>query len=245
MSLSFQAVVRRHSQNSRRHSQNSPDESELHELHISLPDDDVPDSDSIRVPDNDESEYRVRSSNIAAATSDAPECSLLPLEVEPLPASSESSRPLSDAARSARVLFHQLKGFPPPSTLSVPPNQNRFKLLCSPKNLLRKLGCRIDSGIMGSGSLDGFEILYDRNTASIPGLHLPLALDMVRDGAKNRLLNVLGFACIFCSVILILASFIFVAPQAPIPNKVLSFCVTSNLCSLIIPPVLLASDRPS
>ncbi len=225
--------------------QNSPDESEMHELHISLPDDDVPDSDSIRVPDNDESEYRVRSSNLAAATSDAPECeSLLPLEV---PASSESSRPLSDAARTAQILFHQLKGFPPPSTLSVPQNQNRFKLLCSPKKLLRKLGCRIDSDfdsvIMGPGSLVGYEIVYDRNTASIPGLHLPLALDMVRDGAKNRLLNVLGFACIFCSVILILASFIFVAPQAPIPNKVLSFCVTSNLCSLIIPPALLASDR--
>lgn len=237
--LSMRAAMRR---------QNRPEESEMHELHISLPADDVPDSDSIRVPDNYDSEYRVRSSSLAAATGDAPECSLLPLEVEPLPASSESSRPLSDAARSSRILFHQLKGFPPPRTSSVPPNQNRFKLLCSPKNLLRKLGFRIDSVMMGPGSLDGYEIVYDRNTASIPGLHLPLALDMVRDGAKNRLLNVLGFACIFCSVILILASFIFVAPQPPIPNKVLSFCVTSNLCSnssLIIPPTLLASDRPS
>jgi hypothetical protein len=237
--LSMRAAMRR---------QSRPDESEMHELHISLPADDVPDSDSIRVRDNDGSEYRVRSSSLAAATGDAPECSLLPLEVEPLPASAESSRPLSDAARSARILFHQLKGFPPPPTSSVSPNQNRFKLLCSPKNLLRKLGCRIDSVMMGPGSLDGYEIVYDRNTASIPGLHLPLALDMVRDGAKNRLLNVLGFACIFCSVILILASFIFVAPQPPIPNKVLSFCVTSNLCSnssLIIPPTLLASDRSS
>ena len=57
-------------------------------------------------------------------------------------------------------------------------------------------------------------------TASVPVFHLPLVLDMVRDSVKNRLLNVLGFACIFCSVILILASFIFVAPLDAIPNKV-------------------------
>ena len=87
----------------------------------------------------------------------------------------------------------------------------------------------------------GSDIIYDRNTASVPGLHLPLFLDMVSDSAKNRLLNVLGFACIFCSVILILASFIFVSPPSPIPHKV---CILFHRISLLAPsPILLMSDR--
>ncbi len=215
--------------------QHSPEESELHELHIQLPGND--DFDSVRATDDAESEHR--SSNRSAPTNDAPQRSLLQLST-----SSESPQPPGGSARTARILYHQFKGFSPPSTLAVPSHENRFKLLWSPKNLLRKLGFRIDSVITGPGSLDGNNLVYDRNTASIPGLHLPLALDMVRDGAKNRMLNVLGFACIFCSVILILASFIFVAPQAPIPHKVLSCCVACNLCCLTIPPALLPSDCP-
>jgi hypothetical protein len=197
--------------------QHSPEESELHELHIQLPDND--DSDSISATDDAESEHR--SSNRSAPTNDVPERSLLQLS-----ASSESPQPLGGFARIARILYHQFKGIPPPSTLAVPSHENRFTV------------------ITGPGSLDGINLVYDRNTASIPGLHLPLALDMVRDGAKNRMLNVLGFACIFCSVILILASFIFVAPQAPIPHKVLSCCAACNLCCLTTPPALLPSDCP-
>ena len=125
--------------------------------------------------------------------------------------------PANAASRNMQILWRQFQGFPPAKELAVPPNERRFVPICNPKNLLRKFGFHPDS--VGLGSLDG-AIVYDRNTASVPGFHLPLVLDMVRDSVKNRLLNVLGFACIFCSVILILSSFIFVAPPDAIPNKV-------------------------
>ena len=133
------------------------------------------------------------------------------------PLGGEAALPANAASRNMQILWRQFKGFPPAKELAVPPNERRFVPICNPKNLLRKFGFHPDS--VGLGSLDG-AIVYDRNTASVPGFHLPLVLDMVRDSVKNRLLNVLGFACIFCSVILILASFIFVAPLDAIPNKV-------------------------
>ena len=137
--------------------------------------------------------------------------------LKPFGGPGEAALPANAASRDMQILWRQFKGFPPAKELAVPPNERRFVPICNPKNLLRKFGFHPDS--VGLGSLDG-AIVYDRNTASVPGFHLPLVLDMVRDSVKNRLLNVLGFACIFCSVILILASFIFVAPPDAIPNKV-------------------------
>jgi hypothetical protein len=130
------------------------------------------------------------------------------------PLTREPPAPASRAA-ALKILYHQFKGLPPPRDLGVESKKNRFLLLCSPKALLRKVGISMD----GRGAS---AIVYDRNTASVPGFHLPLVLNMVGDNVKNRLLNVLGFACIFCSVILILASFTFVAAPLPIPNKVSS-----------------------
>ena len=153
--------------------------------------------------------------------------------------------------------MQQFRGLPPPTALSssgnrVPPYENRFWSICSPKVLLRKIGANDDSLLPGEtlqhGGFTG-SIVYDRDTASVPGLHLPLVLDMVRDGVKNRLLNVLGFASVFCSVILILSSFIFVVQQAPIPSNVCLFFLTMYLvacssCDTPHPfPLVLLSDR--
>ena len=139
----------------------------------------------------------------------------------------EADGPANAMSRNMQILFQQFKGVPPSNALAVPSNERRFVSICSPNNLLRKIGFCAESVSLGP-------ILFDRNTASVPGLHLPLVLDMVRDSVKNRLLNVLGFACIFCSVILILSSFLFVAPQVAIPNKVRSSCLMLDLCSFIL-----------
>jgi len=136
-------------------------------------------------------------------------------------AGGQAAVPANAASRNMQILYQQFKGFAPSNALAIPPNERRFVPIFSPKNLLRKLGFHADSASLGALDTDG-SIVYDRNTASFRGFHLPLVLDMVRDSVKNRLLNVLGFACIFCSVILILASFIFVTPQAAIPYKVRS-----------------------
>jgi hypothetical protein len=166
-------------------------ESEMHDLSVAVP-------DNISKPARD------------APPIDVPDHFLLPLSDSPL-----SSEPTAHASRAAalKILHHQFKGLPPPSDLAVKSRKNRFSILCSPKALLRKVGLSTD----GDGTS---AIVYDRNTASVPGLHIPLVLNMVGDNVKNRLLNVLGFACIFCSVILILASFTFVAAPLPVPNKV-------------------------
>ncbi len=171
--------------------------------------------------------------------------------------SSDLGQLRNDALRCARILLQQFRGLPPPTALSssgnrVPPFQNRFWSICSPKVLLRKIGANVDSLLPGEtlqhGGFTG-SIVYDRDTASVPGLHLPLVLDMVRDGVKNRLLNVLGFASVFCSVILILSSFIFVDQQAPIPSNVYLLSLTMYLfacSSRDTPPpfpLVLLSDR--
>jgi hypothetical protein len=130
----------------------------------------------------------------------------------------ESPKIVNNKSRSMQILLHQFKGLPPSNQLAVS-QEIRYIPIFSAKSLLQKLGL-YDSAV-GLGSLMG-SIVYDRNTASIPGFHLPLVLDMVRDSVKNRLMNVLGFACIFCSVILILSSFVFVSPQSAIPHKVIS-----------------------
>jgi hypothetical protein len=156
--------------------------------------------------------------------------------------SSDVGQLRNDALRCAQILMQQFRGLPPPTALSssgnrVPPYENRFWSICSPKVLLRKIGANDDSLLPGEtlqhGGFTG-SIVYDRDTASVPGLHLPLVLDMVRDGVKNRLLNVLGFASVFCSVILILSSFIFVVQQAPIPSNVCLFFLTRCICSLAL-----------
>ena len=159
-------------------------------------------------------------------------------EAQPIGAPNHFLLPLSDSPPTIepdahfsrgvalQILFRQFKGLPPPSNLAVEPSKNRFSLLCSPKALLRKVGISVDCA--GGRSPD--DILYDHNTASVPGFHLPLVLNMIGDSVKNRLLNVLGFACIFCSVVLILASFVFVSPLPPIPNKV-------RTCLAIFPAV--------
>jgi hypothetical protein len=111
----------------------------------------------------------------------------------------------SEFSRNRRILIQQFMGLPPGKDLSVPRNEQRFLTICRPFKML------------------GFEskrVVYDRNTASVSGFHLPLFLDMVRDSAKNRLLNILSFVCIFCSVVLILSSYLFVPPEPPIPSKV-------------------------
>ena len=141
------------------------------------------------------------------------------------------------SSRNMKILWRQFKGLPPMKTLDVPSNEPRFVPIFSTKNLLRKLGFRPDAA--GIGPLDG-AVIYDRNTASVLGLHLPLVLDMVRDSVKNRLQNVLGFAYIFCSVILILASFIFTSPQAAIPNQVFA---SPQFLSSAISHSFLLSDR--
>jgi hypothetical protein len=171
--------------------------------------------------------------------------------------SSDPGQFRKDALRCAQILLHQFRGLPPPTALSssgnhVPPYENRFWSICSPKVLLRKIGVGVDSLLPGESLQHGGftdSIVYDRDTASVPGLHLPLVLDMVRDGVKNRLLNVLGFASVFCSVILIFSSFIFVVQQAPIPRNVSLFFLTMYLfaCSSRDPPhpfpLVLLSDR--
>ena len=149
------------------------------------------------------------------------------IKSESAKAAVEADGPANAMSRNMQILSQQFKGFPPSNALAIPSNESRFVSICSPNNLLRKLGFCAESVSLGP-------ILFDRNTASVPGLHLPLVLDMVRDSVKNRLLNVLGFACIFCSVILILSSFIFVAPQVAIPNKVRSSFLMLDLCSFIL-----------
>ncbi len=171
-------------------------ESEMQQLHITVP-------DNMSNPANE------------APPIGAPNHFLLPLSDSP-PTSEPDAHAKRDVAM--QILYHQFKGLPPPSDLAVEPSKNRFSVLCSPKALLGKVGISLD--VAGASSPDGSAILYDHNTASVPGIHLPLVLNMVGDSVKNRLLNVLGFACIFCSVVLILASFTFVAPLPPIPNKV-------------------------
>jgi hypothetical protein len=145
-----------------------------------------------------------------------------------------------NASKFTRTLLQQFRGLPPSTDTSATPDRNRFQLICSPKALLKKIGVGSDaSGMCMHHGLFADAIVYDRNTASVPGFHLPLVLDIVRDNVKNRLLNVLGFTSIFCSVLLILASFVFVTPQAPIPSNVslysarLIFCVTHTVTSQI------------
>jgi hypothetical protein len=245
----------------RRQQSDSDIESELQELHISVPSGDesesrLSDENESRSSDTSESsssdETEPSCSKSATATSSAAppkRLSLRPLAVRkrpiaaaPLSAPSKSCEPLSDRSRSAQILLHQFKGFPPSSALAVPSDENRFSLLCRPKSLLSNLGVSVDCAGHGSLAMGGSDIIYDRNTASVPGLHLPLALDMVTDSVKNRLPNILGFACIFCSVILILASFIFVSPPAPIPHKVRNhyqrICFppphSSSICQIVL-----------
>jgi hypothetical protein len=173
------------------------------------------------------SESQSQSLNPAASADPVPQTSLLPLSAslqsqsaKPA-AGGQAAVPANAASRNMQILYQQFKGFAPSNALAIPPNERRFVPIFSPKNLLRKLGFHADSASLGALDTDG-SIEYDRNPASFRGFHLPLVLDMVRDSVKNRLLNVLGFACIFCSVVLILASFIFVTPQAAIPYKVRS-----------------------
>ena len=154
-------------------------------------------------------------------------------------AGGESAVPSNTASRNMQILFQQFKGFAPSNALAIPLNERRFLPICNPKNFLRKLGFHADSVFLGSLRT----IVYDRNTASVPGFHLPLVLDMVRDSVKNRLLNVLGFACIFCSVVLILSSFIFVSPQPAIPHKVCIFFLMPYLNMLTTSRLFLLSDR--
>jgi hypothetical protein len=191
----------------RRKQTESAVESEMHDLCVAVP-------DNISKPASE------------ALPIDVPDHFLLPLSDSPL-----TSEPTAHASRAAalKILYHQFKGLPPPSDLGVESSKNRFSLLCSPKALLRKVGIGMD----GRG---GSAIVYDRNTASVPGFHLPLVLNMVGDNVKNRLMNVLGFACIFCSVILILASFTFVAAPLPIPQKVSSSLTICRALPHICPP---------
>ena len=174
----------------------------------------------LHTPADNETEHCSRSSSEVSPTqaveADFPKDSLLPQV-----SSFEPGQ--SNALRCAKTLLQQFRGLPP-STALISPNENRFWVICSPKALLSKIGIASCSASQPGGDRVADSILFDRNTASVPGLHLPLVLDMVRDNVKNRLLNVLGFASIFCSVILILSSFIFVSPQAAIPSNV---CLSS------------------
>lgn len=176
----------------------------------------------LRTPGDNETEFCSRSSSEESPTQAGeahfPQDSLLPQVSSIEPAQ-------SNALRCAKTLLQQFRGLPPSAAL-ISPNENRFWVICSPKTLLSKIGIAWGSGSQPGGNRAADSILFDRNTASVPGLHFPLVLDMVRDNVKNRLLNVLGFASIFCSVILILSSFIFVTPQATIPSNVCSFFLT-------------------
>jgi hypothetical protein len=191
--------------------------------------------EELRTPGDNETEHCSRSSSEESPTqvveADFPKDSLLHQV-------SSCEPPQSNALRCAKTLLQQFRGLPPSSAL-IPPNENRFWVICSPKTLLSKIG-------IASGSCSqpgGDPILFDRNTASVPGLHFPLVLDMVRDNVKNRLLNVLGFASIFCSVILILSSFIFVSPQAAIPSNVCPFFLTFFFGSTSLLPFLSISPH--
>ncbi len=119
----------------------------------------------------------------------------------------------SKYSRMKQILRQQFAGLAPSKDPAVSLSGPRFVTIFTPFN---KFGLRFE------------RVVYDRDTISVSGFHLPLFLDMVKDNAKNRLLNVLSFACIFCSVILILSSFLFVSPQPSIPSQVQSCCCSSQ-----------------
>ena len=133
----------------------------------------------------------------------------------------------SELSRIKKVLFSQFKGLSPIEDQVVSLGESRFLTLVPAMQALKKFGFDCS-------------VVFDRNTASFPGFHFPLLLDMVRDSARNRLLNVLSFACIFSTVILILSSFVFVSPQPSVPAQV---CPSFFLQYLRQPCILLSSGR--
>ena len=137
----------------------------------------------------------------------------------------DSSARASELSRIKQILFCQVKGIPPTKELAVLSSEPRFWTFAPANGLFNKFGF-------------GGRIVYDRNTASFLGLHLPFLLDMVGDNAKNRLLNVLGFACIFSTVILILSSFVFVSSRPSVPAQVCCFSLSHYLCLLTVFHVL-------
>jgi hypothetical protein len=114
---------------------------------------------------------------------------------------------VSEISRLSKVLISQFKGLSPTEDQAVAMGESRFLTLMPAKRASKNFG------------FDG-SVIFDRNTASFPGFHFPLLLDMVRDSARNRLLNVLSFSCIFSTVILILSSLVFVSPQPSVPAQV-------------------------
>jgi hypothetical protein len=128
----------------------------------------------------------------------------------------DSSSRATELSRIRQILICQVKGMPPTKELAVLPSEPRYLAFAPANGFFKKFG------------FDG-RIVYDRNTASFLGLRLPFLLDMVGDSAKSRLLNVLSFACIFSTVILVLSSFVFVSPRPSVPAQVCCFSLSHYL----------------